>query len=163
MIEYIWDGDCFMPLPRFERACDKFVIGQRYRLEVIEQRSHASHAHFFAAVADAWNNLPDDLADELPSPEHLRAWGLVKAGYADKTVVKCATDDDAARLVALTRAAEKIRIVEITEGRIVTIWTPHSQSMRAMGKAQFAKSKEGVLDAIAQLINVDAGDLGKAA
>src|SRR5262245_10128854 len=158
-IAYVWDGEAFTPLPRFAGRCDdEFLVGQRYTLEVIEQRSAQTHRHFFAAVHDAWLNLSEDIADEFPSSEHLRAWGLVKAGFADKTVIRCASNDDAIRLAALTKGDAKIRIVEVS-GRIVTVWTPHSQSMRAMGRATFQKSKDAVLDAIAQLCGYSAAAL----
>lgn len=158
MIVYTWTGDSFEPLPRFGKQCDQqFVVGQRYTLEVVEQRSAESHRHYFAQLHDAWLNLPEDMAEELPTSEHLRAWGLIKAGFADKTVIKCASNDDAISAAKEFKKGEKIKIVEVS-GRIVTIWTPHSQSTKAMGKAKFQDSKTKVLDAIAELIGVPSGE-----
>ena len=160
---FMWTGSEFEPLPRFEKMCDEqFVIGQRYNLETVEQRSAASHSHYFACITDAWNNLPDHIADELPSPAHLRAWGLIKAGFADKTIIKCASNDDAISAAKEFKKGEKIKIVEVS-GRIVTVWTPHSQSKKAMGAAKFNSSKTAVLQAIAELIGVPADEFGKAA
>jgi hypothetical protein len=162
-MEFTWTGSSFDPLPRFEKRCDEeYVVGQRYRLEATEPRSIETHNHFFACVSDAWSNLPDHLADEFPSPSHLRAWGLIKAGFADKTVIKCASNDDAISAAKEFKKGEKIKIVEVS-GRIVTVWTPHSQSKKAMGAARFQQSKTAVLQAIAELIGVPADEFGKAA
>ena len=162
-IEFIWTGDSFERLPRFERQCDKeFVVGQRYHLEAREPRSHATHAHFFACISDAWQNLPPNLADEFTSPEHLRCWGLIKAGFADKTIIKCASNDDAISAAKEFKKGEKIKIVEVS-GRIVTVWTPHSQSKKSMGAKTFQDSKQKCLDAIAELIGVPADEFGRAA
>lgn len=163
MIVYTWLGDEFQPLPRFAKQCDElFVIGQRYTLEPVEQRSAESHRHYFAQLHDAWLNLNEDMAAELPTSEHLRAWGLIKAGFADKTVIKCASNDDAISAAKEFKKGEKIKIVEVS-GRIVTVWTPHSQSKKAMGAAKFQESKQKCLDAIAELIGVSADEFGKAA
>lgn len=163
-IAFNWDGEAMVPANRrFTLQCDKqYVVGETYVLVPHQSRSIESHRHYFAAIHDAWQSLPEDIADELPTPEHLRAWALVKAGFADKSVIRCASNDDAVHLAALAKSGDKIRIVEVI-GRVVTIWTPHSQSMRAMGKARFQESKHKVLDVLAGLIDVKSETLSSEA
>ena len=61
-----WEGDAFRPLRRHAKDCDaRFVIGERYRIDVVEQRSEASHRSFFASVNEAWLNLPEDIAERF--------------------------------------------------------------------------------------------------
>jgi hypothetical protein len=155
-ISFGWDGDAMVPASRrFAIQADKqYVVGENYTLVPVEIRSMESHRHFFASVRNAWENLREDIADEFPTAEHLRAWGLVKSGFADKTIIKCASNDDAIELAALAKGTGKIRIVEVS-GKIVTIWTPHSQSMKAMGKQRFQESKQKVLDVLAAMVRVE--------
>lgn len=158
-ITYQWDGKVMRPLSRFVDICERtFEIGERCILTKKEYRSHASHAHYFACLHDAWLNLAEEYGDEFPSSEHLRAWCLVKAGYADKQVITCATPDDAARTAAIASSREKIRIVSL-DGCVVTIWVPHSQSMKAMGKKEFQDSKTKVLDIVAAMARTTRQDL----
>lgn len=152
-LPFRWDGRNMVP--RFpERAAHHYEVGQTYLMVEHSHRSRAEHNFYFAAIANAWENLPEEVADELPSPDHLRAWALVKAGYADKDIIKCASNDDAIVLAAVAKAGSKIRIVEVV-GKVVTVWTPHSQSMRAMGKTKFQESKQKVLDVLAGMIKVE--------
>lgn len=156
-----WDGEVMKPMGRFAKVCDQqFVVGENYTLEAVQPRSSESHRHYFACITEAWQNLNEDAADEFPTSEHLRAWGLVKAGFADKRVIKCATSSDAIECAAAVKSGEKILIIDVS-GKVVTVWTPHSQSMRSMGKAKFSESKSKVLDAIASMVGVSANELTK--
>lgn len=163
-IAFTWtDAGTMMPSSRrFALQADKqYVVGETYVMVPHAARSSESHRHYFAAIKDAWLNLPEDMADEFPTTEHLRAWALMKAGYADKAVINCASRDDAIVLAADTRKRgpdDKIKIIDI-HGRVVTIWTPHSQSMKAMGKQRFQESKQKVLDVIAGMIGVSSDAL----
>lgn len=151
-IPMLWEGDVFRPLPGYARACDRaFVVGAVYRLAEHEERSQASHNHFFAAVAEAHANLPEHLAERLPTPEHLRKFALIKAGYADSRTLVASSKAEAQRLAAFVRPMDSFAVVVASEAT-VTVWTAKSQSVRAMGKKEFQESKDAVLDIIAGLI-----------
>jgi hypothetical protein len=47
----------------------KLDVGAVHGWQMAENRSSESHRHFFAVVNEAWRNLPEDLADDFPSPE----------------------------------------------------------------------------------------------
>ena len=69
-------------------------------------------------------------------------------------------------LSAQTAPTGGIRGVVVNEAT-VTVMTAKSQSMRAMGRVEFQRSKEAVLDVVAQMIGVKrdalAANAGKAA
>lgn len=158
-----WDGEAMRPAgPAQAKRCDQvFVIGQRYTLTEHQVRSGASHNHYFACVHDAWQNLPDQHALHFPSPEHLRKYALVRCGYAHAMVVPCRSAKDARAFAIECRKKDLFTVVDI-DGETVTMWTAHSQSMRAMGKQTFSESKNKVLDWLGATFGYAPQDLGQA-
>ena len=160
-IAFDWDGEVMRP--RHPRLADRhFVIGETYRLAVQEDRSSASHAHFFASIAEAHTNLPDEWAQRLPTPEHLRRFALIKAGFADSQTFVASSRAEAQRLAAFIRPVDEFAVVTV-EGPTVTRYVAKSQSYRAMGKADFQASKDAVLSIVSAMIGVTTEDLGRAA
>jgi hypothetical protein len=153
-VYYQWDGEHMIPLDRFRHRCDEqFVVGETYRLIVEEERSSISHNHFFAALHEAWKNLPEEVAERFPSAEHLRKWALIKNGYADERTIVCDTPNDAKKTAAVFAHFNEHGIA-VVKGRVVSILTAKSQSVRAMNKKVFQESKQAVLDTIAGMIGV---------
>lgn len=152
-LPFRWDGEAMRPLrPRDSAEADRrYVVGEVYRLEPIEDRSAASHRHYFAAINEAWASLPDGLAERMPTPEHLRKYALIKAGWSDSRSFVAASKAGARDLAAFVRPMDEFSIVT-AEGAVVTVYTAKSQSMRAMGKQAFQKSKDDVLAVIADLL-----------
>jgi len=113
-----WNGESFVPLKRFGPLCDRhYVVGETYPLVVQEQRSRASHNHYFAALHEAWANLPEVLAERF----------------------------------ATVREA------------VVTVYTAKSQSLRAMGKADFQASKDAVLGIVSEMVGTTPAELRREA
>lgn len=151
-----WTGEAFEPLPRFKAACDKeMVVGQVYRMEVQEERSLASHNHYFAALAERWQSLPEHFGDRFPTPDHLRRYALIRAGYRDERTIATASKAEALRVAAFVRPMDPYAIVTTTEA-LVTVWTAQSQSMKAMGREAFQKSKDDVLGTIDDMLGIKA-------
>jgi hypothetical protein len=141
-------------MPRFKRQCDRqYVVGEEYVLTVLEPRSRATHSHYFACVSEGWKNLPEDIAVDFPSSEHLRKWCLCKTGWATMKTFPCESHDHARSLAIFARSADEFAVIEV-RGEIVRIHQAKSQSAAAMGKEEFQKSKSDVLDKIAELIDV---------
>jgi hypothetical protein len=152
-----------VPLPRFAKTADEhFVIGEVYHLEEHKERSPASHRHYFAMVKEAWENLPETEV-RWPTPEHLRKWALVRAGYYDEKQVVCASKAEALRWAPVLIAASGEYAVVVPRKSVVTIYTAKSQSMKAMGAKAFQESKEAVLGIVAGLIQVDVAQLDERA
>jgi hypothetical protein len=150
-----WDGEAFYPLGRSARECDaQRVVGHTYRLVDHEERSEASHAHYFAMIAEGWANLPDDQAARFQNPEALRKFALIKSGYATQRQYVAGSRAEALRVAAFAPSADEYEIATV-EGNIVTVWRAESQSYRAMGKKKFQASKDAVLAVISSLIGVE--------
>ena len=140
----------------------KLDVGEVHGWQMAEHRSKASHDHFFACVNSAWKNLPEELADDFPSPESLRKWALIKAGFCSETRIACANNSEAMTLATKAKAMDKYSIVAI-DGKAVTIWTADSQRRDAMGRQAFQEAKERALHIISNLIGTDVTILQEAA
>jgi hypothetical protein len=153
----IYDGEALVP--RYPAIADKhLVIGQVYRMVEQEDRSSASHRHYFAVINEAHRNLPEDLAERFPTPEALRKYALIRAGYRDERSIVCTSRAEALRLAGFIRPMDAYAIVTVQEA-VVRVYTAQSQSLKAMGKKDFGESKTAVMDALAALIGVDPATL----
>lgn len=151
-LDFTWTGEAMVP--RHPKAADRlFVVGEVYPLAAHEERSSATHRHYFALINEAWQSLPEGMADRFPTADHLRKWALIKAGYRDERSVVCASKAEAQRVKAFVRPIDDYAVVVASEA-VVIVYTAKSQSMKAMGKAEFQASKVAVLDTIASLIDV---------
>jgi hypothetical protein len=156
-----WDGEAMAPL-KPKLADREFVIGEVYSLVEHHERSHASHAHYFAAINEAWLNLPEALSDRFATDEHLRKFALIKAGYHDEQSIVCSSKAEALRVAAFIKPMDDYAIVTVS-GPVVTRYTAKSQSLKAMGKFVFQASKEAVLEILAAMLNVEPQQLSSAA
>lgn len=151
---FTWDGQVMRPHDRFSRVCGRqFTPGEHYTLIVHEERSQASHNQFFAAVAEAWKNLPEGQAHRFPTPEHLRKYALIRCGYANKRHIVCTSDEEALRIAAFMQPLDAYAVFAAS-GPVLTVYTAQSQAKDAMNKAQFQKSKQDVLDFLGDFIGI---------
>lgn len=147
-----WDGEALAPLPRFRKSCDaSLVVGERYKLEVVEERSAKSHAHYFAALHDLWLNLPDHEAERFPTAEHLRAYALIREGFRETRDIVASSKAEAQRIAAFVRPMDDYAVV-IVRDCVVRVATAQSQSCKAMGKVDFQRSKDAVLAFASSLV-----------
>lgn len=156
-IQVIWDGEAFVPANGHwaKRADEQFVVGERYALVEHHERSSASHAHYFATLHDLWLNLPERMAPQFPTAEHLRKHALIATGYADKRSIVCSSAAEARRLAVFIEPTDTFALVKV-EAATVTVWTAQSQSHKAMGKKVFQQSKDDVLGWCSDLIGLPA-------
>lgn len=159
-LPFIWNGEAMEIRKGFQRAADdQFVIGEGYRLAVVEDRNMASHRAFFAAVNEAWASLPERLAAHYPSAEHLRARALIEAGFCTVSDYVCTTRAEALRWAANLRGEVGEYALVVVSEAVVRVFKPKSQSIKAMGKEEFERSKEAVLNALAAMIGVTTREL----
>jgi len=145
-----WDGEVFRPIhPR--RADNYLTVGERYSLVQYEDRSAATHNHQFAWLYDAWMNLPEDIADQYPTPEHLRKRALIDAGFYDETIIDAGTHAAAIRVAAAVQAIDTFALVFVRKCFVIRR-TAKSQSRRAMKKDEFQKSKTAIMEVIDALL-----------
>lgn len=159
-IAMTWDGEFLRPAgPAWARRADKaFVIGQTHYIVQEEPRSGVSHRHYHATITEAWRNLPEHLAEEYPTPDHLRKAALIEAGFCNISTMQCAGEAGAQRVADFIRPLADYAVVT-ADKNVVTVRTAKSQSYRAMGKADFQRSKEAVLEIVAAMIAVAKDEL----
>lgn len=158
-ITFRWSGEVMEPLNP-KQADRQYYVGQTYRLVPFEERSPASHSHYFAAIHEAWVNLPEDATARFPTAEHLRKWALIRAGYRDERSIVCASKAEALRFTKFIKPLDDYAVV-LCQDAVVKVLTAKSQSTAAMGKKDFQASKDAVLMIVAELIGVPPGDLAK--
>lgn len=158
-----WDGEVMRPSGSvWARRADKlFTVGERYMIGADQERSANSHRHYLSAVREAWENLPESLAERFPSESHLRKYALIKTGFHDERSIVCASKAEAQRVAAFIRPMDDYALVTVSEA-VVRVYTARSQSMKAMGKDDFQKSKQAVLDLVSDMIGVTRTQLEKA-
>lgn len=163
-IPCVWTQTGFVPInARFMKAAgERYGLGEVVELDEVKPRSGRSHDHYFAAVHEAWQSLPEAASQRFPTDEHLRKYALIKAGYADSRSVVTASRAEALRVAAFIGGMDPFALVS-TEGSTVTHWTAKSQSMKAMGAKVFQESKAAVLEVLASLLDVSKADLEAAA
>lgn len=131
--------------------------GEVVHVTIERGRSENSHRHQFAWLRDAWLNLPEDCQMQpwAETPETLRKHALIATGFHHVTVLDCGAKATAQRVKAALVAAEAKAhgyALGQVRGPILRVWTPESQSMRAMGGERFQESKAAIMDWIADQI-----------
>ena len=144
------------------RAARLYPPGTHLVVVPYEPRSQKSHDHFFAIVADAWANLPEDQVGRFGDSEHLRKWCLIRAGYRDERTMVCASNAEALKLAAFIRPMDDFAVVTV-ERAVVSVYTAKSQSMKAMGAKVFQESKDAVFGVLAGILGVDPTTLAQQA
>ena len=133
--------------------------GDMVEIKPFDRRTEANHKHYFAAIRTGWSNLPDDLASQFPNAEALRKWCLIQEGHCEHRMQVCDSNAQAERIAALVSGLNG-GVVASVEGRVVNIWRPHSQALGAMSDKEFNASKKAVLERIAGMLGISAGQLG---
>lgn len=164
-IRFSWTGEALIPVGGFARreADEHFVVGEHYKMVEHVDRSINSHNHYFAAIADAHETMPDELREIYPTPEHLRKKALIRKGWRDEREFVCESKAAAERLAAFMKPMDGYAIIEARD-TVVRVWTAKSQKKKAMpGKGEFQRSKQDVLDFIDDLLGVERGETARAA
>lgn len=155
----VWDGEHFIPLPRFKRLCDQqFCVHEEYALIPSEERSMTSHRGYFAQVKEAWKNLSEEFDGRFPTPEHLRAWALVQTGYATEASYVLDSENEAKHLAVMLRRMSPLAVIRISD-RVVQHFEAESQSVSAMRRERFEASKKAVLELVASMANTTEREL----
>lgn len=159
---YRWSGDAWVIQPRFQRQADaSFAIGEVRMMVEVQERSEVSHNHEFGWLKDAWLSLPESIANDYPSPEHLRKRALISTGWCTVTDYPCVSRAEAMRWAAfLRKEVDEYAIVQI-ERTVVRVFKAKSQSRKAMGKADFQASKTAIIEWVAKLLDVAPATLAR--
>lgn len=163
-IQLIYSGQgAFLARPASIPICEaNFGPGEVVTVAQIEERSRKSHDHFFATISEMWATRPEHLEHRFPTPDAWRKAALIATGHCDTRTVVCATKAEADRMVALAAHLDPESIA-VPRGTVVTVYTAHSQSLRAMGKEAFQKSKDDCLTWAAAQLGINDGQGGAGA
>lgn len=157
----VWDGEHFVPLPRFRRMIEEqFEVHAEVPLIRSEERSMSSHRGYFAQLKEAFDNLAEEYANGFPSPEHLRAACLVEAGYCSESNYVMDSPKEARNLGVMLRRLSPYSIIRVS-GNVVRHFEPESQSVAAMSKERFEASKKRVLEIASSMANTTPSELRK--
>lgn len=149
---YTGAGEFMASSPYHRKRCEQaYGLGEIITVEPIDDRSMASHRHYFAELTDLWETLPEGLAGDFPSSEHLRKFGLIKSGYCRQRKLVLPTHEEAQEAAAMVSELDTYALCEVV-GRTLTVWVAKSQSMKAMKKDEFEKSKADVLLVIRKML-----------
>lgn len=158
-----WHEGAMHPLHRFARqAHQQYEVDQTYFLGEIEERSEASHRHEFAWLRDAWQTLPETIAADYPSVEHLRKRALINTGWCDVRDYACASRAEALRLATALRGELDDYTVIVPKDAVVRVLRAKSQARGKMNPANFKQSKTDILEWVANLLGVEPSRLSPA-
>lgn len=160
-----WNAETqtFHPLRRFVSAvADEYSHGQVITLAEQAERSDATHNHEFAWLAEAYRNLPEDIAADYPNVETLRKRALIATGWCHIRDYACSSRAEAQRWAAHLRAEADPYAVVIPRDDVVRVCTAKSQAKNRMKAGDFQKSKTDILNYVAGLIGVEPAKLAEA-
>lgn len=143
---------------------DKLVEGGVYNVSLAKDRSPESHKQFFAVLADAFYQIPDE-KQQWTNPEHLRKWCLCKAGWCDQKDTVLTTHDDALKLAAVIKCLDKYAVLNVS-GNVVKHWVPKSMKVArgnngGMTAKDFQRVKQDIFDILDDYLGLDHGTLAK--
>lgn len=150
-----------VPLRRYDNVVKRmFALGEEYPLQIVEERSMASHKQFFAAVNEGFKNLPENISARFPTPTHLRRWLLCQTGWCDEDEFEFDDVKDADRLARWIRTDNEYAQIHHRKGtNKVIVRRPRSQDTASMGKEDFEASKRDVLDLLESMVGTPRGTL----
>jgi|SRR5215472_1804328 len=146
---YRWNGAVMVPI-QIELAQYQFRPDGRYLLEAHHERSYQRHKAYFASLNEAWQSLS---SDRWPTPEHLRKHALIRTGWYEERTLVCGSQREAERMAAFVRPFDTFAVIEVAD-HVVRVWTARSQSYKAMGRDDFNRSMDDVLNYVAALLGV---------
>lgn len=166
LIRCVFTGTALEPDGNFAMAQlhDRLGAGQVVLVDLDPERSRKSHNHQFAWLRTAWENLPESVKGEAwaQTPETLRKYALIRTGFCDTEMIAVGSQTRAERVaISMSRIAGRLHgfCVTVVEGSVAYCFTPKSQSMKAMGGAEFQHSKQAIAEYCAQIIGVTVEEL----
>jgi len=153
-----WDGEVFRPMRNHAGNVGKsYKTGMVYRLGELNH-SEASRGHYFAVINKAWKTLPEAFGDRFTTPDMLRKWALIRAGYSNKQVIACDSIREADRWSTLAKTMNEYAEIGVY-GKNVVIVTAESQKQHLMGRKRFQESKDAVFEVLASILCVTVDQL----
>lgn len=132
----------------------QLVVGEAYRIDIYHERSEKFHAKYFAVIADAWEHLPEAWAALLPSPEHLRKYALIKAGWCEVVTFPMKSKEDAIRAINTAKFFDAYCLATAS-ANVLTVYKARSQRKSYQSAVEFKEIAGKVFHIIGEMIGVD--------
>ena len=161
LITVTWTGASFVPMGKDMTYCQHwFGAGEVFVIDPEQERDMNSHRHYFAQLKEAWKTLPEKLEKKYPTENIFRKKLLIETGYCHESETVCDSARDAATIAAFMATLDPAAVITV-HGNVIKKYVAESQSVPAMGKERFQKSKWAVLELAASLIEVTPKQLEK--
>jgi hypothetical protein len=161
-ITVVWSGTHLTPITRYHNVAAN-MFGEPGTVHVIElssDRNAARHKACMAALHEAYDNLPEDIAKHFDNFDHFRADALIRTGHCDTRQV----DEKLVRGGKHIRVSHPYSQISVSpDGKWVIVKQPKSQAFNAMGEAEAKQVESDLIDYAASLIGVPVGQLRKEA
>lgn len=154
-IDMVWRDGALHPATLFyaRKAAEQWGDGEVLSVTAREDRSSKSHRHYFACIKAAWENLPPPHDARFKSPEALRKHVLIRAGHCTTREIVCNSARDAATFASYLQEMDEYSLV-IVNGAILTHYKAKSQAGDYQDKKEFQKSKQDVLEILAEMLGI---------
>jgi hypothetical protein len=107
-----------VPVERYRLHAERqYQDGAEYPLIPLEARSRAAHSRYFAALNEAYGNLPETISKRWETSEHFRKWVLIEVGeFYEKEFEFIGVDAErqARRLAAFIRTEDEFARIFVT-------------------------------------------------
>lgn len=143
---------------------DKLEEGATYNVSLAKDRSPETHKHFFAVLADAYHQIPDE-RQHWRDPEHLRKVLLCQVGWCNQTDTVLSSEEDALKYAAVIDQLDPYSVKQV-EGNIVRHWIPKTMAVArgnngGMSAKDFQRVKQKIFDILDDYLGVPRGTLAK--
>ncbi len=94
-------------------VCDRdYRTDETCVAHIIEERSMKEHNLYFACLNEAWNNLPENIANRFPTVTHMRKIGLIECGYYNERMIVL-PDHESAKNVATFVGDDQYAVISV--------------------------------------------------
>lgn len=157
-----------VPTRRYARAAAS-EFGEpdsEHVIVVYEERNMKFHNKCFAALHDAWVNLPETTSARFPTEEHFRKWLLAnKSDFFDEIERDFPKLEEARAYGIGVRAGSPYATIKgpfrTAGGWKMIVRRPRSQKLSKMSPRDFEESMTQILDAAGEFVGVKRGELLK--
>ncbi|GJM00211.1 MAG: hypothetical protein DHS20C07_18900 [Methyloligella sp.] len=156
-------------IPADKKALEQILKlgeGQIVKCKFTKKRSSPHHRLFFAAIQTAYDNWPEDHAEQFENKEELRGWLLCKAGYHDCIKLELDHPDYASKCaemfsVFIQKAFGQRNIFFKSHNSLLVGFVPQSIAWDKMEQSEFTDLTQKVSDVLNAECNMSLEDFKK--
>lgn len=146
----------------------KLAEGQMIKCKIMKERSSPHLRLFFAAIKTAYDNWPEQHAEQFVNAEELRGWLLCKAGHCSSIKLDLDHHDYAAKSAQMfsffiQKAFGHRSIFFKSHGNLLIGYVPDSIANDAVDQTEFTVISQKVSDVLKAEINMSLDDFKEAA